>query len=255
MPVMNLNIFSDIPIHQNSEFIKVLIIDDDYELRRNLCKFLSESKNIQVCACLEGGIDIEKEVEMYEPDVVVTEFSANDKRGKSILEILNKITVHKPKVIVLSSSENVSALDESFGYGVNYYVKKPVILSLLKNAIISICSDKVHEHHKIEMYHIKNLLRSMSAPIHVVGFTYICEALEYLIENPKTMFLKEIYLVISEIHVVSTESVEVSIRNAIKKMVKDSLPSFVEVFGENVKSVSNSKFLFTLKEVLLSQRF
>lgn len=59
---MNLNLFSDIPIHQNSEFIKVLIIDDDYELRRNLCKFLSESKNIQVCACLEGGIDIEKEV-------------------------------------------------------------------------------------------------------------------------------------------------------------------------------------------------
>lgn len=152
---MNLNLFSDIPIHQNSEFIKVLIIDDDYELRRNLCKFLSESKNIQVCACLEGGIDIEKEVEMYEPDVVVTEFSANDRRGKSILEILNGITEHKPKVIVLSSSENVSALDESFGYGVNYYVKKPVILSLLKNAIISICSDKVHEHHKIEMYHIK----------------------------------------------------------------------------------------------------
>ncbi|MDO4476363.1 MAG: response regulator [Clostridia bacterium] len=146
---MNLNLFSDIPIHQNSEFIKVLIIDDDYELRRNLCKFLSESKNIQVCACLEGGIDIEKEVEMYEPDVVVTEFSANDRRGKSILEILNGITEHKPKVIVLSSSENVSALDESFGYGVNYYVKKPVILSLLKNAIISICSDKVHEHHKI----------------------------------------------------------------------------------------------------------
>ena len=53
----------------------------------------------------------------------------------------------------------------------------------------------------------------------------------------------------------STESVEVSIRNAIKKIVKDSLPSFVEIFGENVKSVSNSKFLFTLKEVLLSQRF
>lgn len=95
----------------------------------------------------------------------------------------------------------------------------------------------------------------MAAPIHVVGFTYICEALEYLIENPKTMFLKEIYLEISEIHVVSTESVEVSIRNAIKKIVKDSLPSFVEIFGENVKSVSNSKFLFTLKEVLLSQRF
>ena len=130
-----------------------------------------------------------------------------------------------------------------------------MILSLLKNAIISMCSDKVTEYHKIEMYHIKNLLRSMSAPIHVVGFTYICEALEYLIENPKTMFLKEVYLVISDTHVVSVESVEVSIRNAIKKMVKDSLPSFVEIFGENVKSVCNSKFLFTLKEVLLSQRF
>lgn len=253
--MMNLNLFSDIPLNQNCDFIKVLIIDDDYELRRDLCKFLSQSENIQVCACLEGGIDLEKEIEIYSPDVVVTEFSASDKMGNSILKILNGITKRKPKVIVLSSSENVNALDESFGYGVNYYVKKPVILSLLKNAIISICSDKVQEHHKIEMYHIKNLLRSMGAPIHMVGFTYISEALEYLVSNPKTMFLKEMYLEISDAHLVSIESVEVSIRNAVKKIVKESLPSFVEIFGENVKSVSNSKFLFTLREVLLSQRF
>lgn len=253
--MMNLNLFSDIPTNKNSELIKVLVIDNDYELRRNLCKFLSQSENIQVCACLEGGINIEKEVEMYNPDVVVTEFSAHDRNGNRILEILNKMVENKPKVIVLSSSEDINALDESFGYGVNYYVKKPVILSLLNNAIISICSDKVREYHKIEMCHIKNLLRSMSAPIHMLGFTYICEALEYLVSNPNTMFLKAVYLVVADIHMVSTESVEVSIRNAIKKMTKDSLPGFVEIFGENVKSVCNSRFLFTLKEILLSQRF
>ncbi len=236
--------------HNNNKKIRVLIVEDELEIRRSLLNFLGKDADIEICAFLVSGMDIISEIEFYKPDVVITEFLATDACGTLVLEKINlRFKENKPKIIVISSTHDSRILEKAFKYGINYYLEKPIILSLLKDAILLISRKNNYEmNDETKAIKIKNLVRSFGIPLNILGYTYIVEALTYMIKSRKTIFLSEVYKEVSKKHNTSLECVEVSIRNAIKKASINPNDNFKSFFEFCNYRPSNSIFLSGLKE-------
>ncbi len=232
--------------------VRILIIEDSMEERRTLINFLGADCDIEICSFLSSGFDVVSEIKFHKPDVVLTDFLASDADGTNVLDKINfAFKNDKPRLIVMSSLESMNVLEKSFSYGIDYYIRKPIILSLLKDAILSVCRGKTPDiaSEVIRVIKIKNLVRSVGIPLNVLGYTYIVEALKYMTGSDKTVFLGEVYRYICKNNDTSTECVEVAIRNAIKKAVKVTNENFKKIFDDCNLNPSNSLFLTTLKEV------
>ncbi len=239
---------------QKNKKIKILIVEDEINIRRSMLNFLSRDPNIDICAFFTSGFDIISEIKFYKPDVIITDFLATDTNGVKILETVNlNLKNNKPKIIVTSYTDNMSVLEQSFKMGIDYYIKKPIILSLLKDAISVICRDRINliSHNMERKIKIKNLLKAVEIPTNILGYSYIEEALEYMIDSNKIVFLSEIYGKISDLHETSLKCVEASIRNAIKKAANVNNDNFKKIFGFCKQIPSNSTFLSVLKEKIV----
>jgi two-component system response regulator (stage 0 sporulation protein A) len=232
--------------------VKILIVEDNVDERKNLINFLGDDQDIEICSFLSSGFDIISEIRLHQPDVVLTDFLASDMNGINVLDKINSVfKSDKPRLIVMSSLENMNVLGKSFSYGIDYYIRKPIILSLLKDAVISICRGRAPAiiSEPVKAVKIRNLVRSVGIPLNILGYTYIVEALKYMLSFDRTVFLSEVYRYICKNNDTSTDCVEVAIRNAIKKAVKTGNESFKKVFGYRTSNLSNSLFLTTLKEI------
>ncbi len=239
---------------QKKNKIKILMVEDDIITRRSLLDFFRKDKDIDICAFFTSGFDIISEIKFYKPDVVITDFLATDINGAKILKSVNLLLKEdKPKIIVTSYTDNVSVLEQSFKLGINYYIKKPIILSLLKDAVLMVCKDKtkVVSYSTERKIRIKSLLRKIEVPNNILGYTYIEEALDYMINAHKIVSLSEIYEKIGTAHETSLKCVEASIRNAVRKAANICNDDFKKFFSFCKYCPSNSIFLSTLKEKLM----
>lgn len=234
--------------------IKIIIVEDDVETRKSLLNFLSHDSKINISSFFTSGVDIISEIKIQKPDIVITDFFAVDINNFKILEVINlRLKENGPKIIVTSDSNSVSILEKSFKFGSDYYIKKPVILSHLKDAIFHVLKkDGTFQNDGIYLkIKIKNMIKSVGVPTNVLGYTYIEDALNYMINSNKVLFLSEIYREISVLHNTNLNCVEIAIRNAIKKAAKISNNEFKNIFDFCKSRPSNSVFLSTLREKIL----
>ena len=226
------------------------MIDDDFNFSDRLCRYLSKNQKFEICACFKSGVDVEEEINFYKPDIVIADVCAKDNKDICVFKILSYMGENRPKIITMSSLKSEIDLEKLFKIGIKYHIRKPVIFSLLEDAIYSVCHEKPNSGNVFNIGKIKKFVRALGVPTNILGYTYICESLSYMTENPRVMFLNEVYKLVAKNNITSCESVEVSIRNAIKKMIKVSNPEFLKVFGEDAETLSNSKFLTIVKELL-----
>ena len=121
------------------------------------------------------------------------------------------------------------------------------IMSNKKSAVCSGCNQ-----HSI-IVKLKQLVRIIGVPIHIIGYTYIVNAVECMLNSDKVMFLNDIYDIIALKNNTSIICVEVAIRNAIKRAVKSKTDMFQTMFSFCNMQPSNSVFLNTLKEAILTE--
>ncbi|MBQ6144050.1 MAG: response regulator [Clostridia bacterium] len=236
-------------LYEESSKIKIIVVDDDFNFSDRLCGYLSMNEKFEICACFKSGIDVEKEINFYKPDIVIADVSAKDNKDICVFKILSSMVENRPKIITMSSLKSEIDLEKLFKIGIKYHIRKPVIFSLLEDVIYSVCHEKPSSYIS-NVGKIKKFVRSLGVPTNILGYTYICESLSYMTENTRVMFLNEVYKLVAKNNITSSESVEVSIRNAIKKMIKVNSPEFLKIFGKNTESLSNSQFLTIVKELL-----
>lgn len=103
---------------------------------------------------------------------------------------------------------------------------------------------------------IKNIIRHSGIPINVIGYKYIIEALIYMINSEEKLFLNQIYISLSELHKTSSECVEASIRNAIRKAITINNTSVKKILNiPETVHLSNSIFLNSVKEIIIEKNF
>ncbi len=233
--------------------IKVLIIDDNVDERRMILNFLAEDPDIEICTFLSSGFDIVSGIKFHKPDVVVTDFLATDADETIVLEKINSSDMkNRPRIIVMSSLDNAKVSEKAFSYGIDYYIRKPIILSLLKDAIILVTKGRkpYKTNESVRMAKIRGVVRSVGIPVNILGYTYIVETIKYMMDSEKAVFLSEVYKSISKNHNTSVECIEVSIRNAIKKATHTHNENFKRIFQSCNMKPSNSVFLSNLKETI-----
>lgn len=101
---------------------------------------------------------------------------------------------------------------------------------------------------------VRNIIRDFGIPANFIGYKYIIEALLYMINSEKKLFLNEVYICLSDYHKTSIECVEASIRNAIKRATVWNSVNIKKTLNipESVK-LSNSVFLNCTKEIIIEK--
>ena len=100
----------------------------------------------------------------------------------------------------------------------------------------------------------KKVLREIGIPANFIGYKYIGEVLLYMLQNKDVTFINEIYRKISIYHHTSSNSVEVSINNAIKRALEISEENVRKILKiSNSVKITNSVFLNTAKEIIYEE--
>ena len=111
---------------------KVLVVDDEPEVRQVLLEFLS-SRGYEVTAA-SGGVEALAFVESEKPDLVLLDVAMPDMDG---VETLRRIVAINPSlaVIMVTANANIGITSKLLALGAVDYVPKPFDLDYLDQAV------------------------------------------------------------------------------------------------------------------------
>ena len=235
--------------------LSAMIIDDNINNRKKIIKFFSADESVRICGCFSCNENIIFYIRKNLPDVVVVNVGTYSFKKINILSEINELPEKiRPKIIAISSSNSCATMSKLFGRRIDYFINEPIILSLLKDAIIAVCRDNTFEYsHEVSL--IKKVVTSVGVPINVLGYSYTVLALDIMLRSQKTILAKDVYNTIAEFNNTSSDCVEAAVRNAIKKAQATNTKAFEHIFKYSRKPISNAVFLITLKEYILSGEF
>ena len=111
---------------------KVLVVDDELEVRQVLFEFLS-SRGYDVCTA-SGGAEAVAMVETIKPDLVLLDVAMPDMDG---VETLKRIVAIEPAmaVIMVTANTDIGTTSKLLALGAVDYVPKPFDLDYLDQAV------------------------------------------------------------------------------------------------------------------------
>ncbi|SHI39561.1 response regulator [Lutispora thermophila] len=129
-----------------------LIIDDDINIRKMLAHIILKNDLGRVVAELDSGLDAEREILFYNPDVVLIDLLLPVKDGIEIIQKA-KDEGYKGKFIMISQVEDERMISKAYENGIVFFIGKPINLVEAVNVIKGVC-------HSIELEKSVELIKS-----------------------------------------------------------------------------------------------
>ena len=130
----------------NSSHQKILIVEDNDELREYLRRTLSEQYNIQVCSNGKEALTIVKE---YMPNLVISDIMMPEMRGDELCHILkNDIETSHIPIILLTALNTDKNIIEGLQSGADEYIVKPFNIGILRANIANLLTNRTLLRHK-----------------------------------------------------------------------------------------------------------
>ena len=107
---------------------KVLVIDDDPVLKRNICEFLSRSA-FQVTGCLSAN-DAYNEMYNNRYDLLVSDIMMPGIDGFEFAQTVRKLNREIP-ILFISAKDDLASKQMGFSIGIDDYMVKPIVLEEL----------------------------------------------------------------------------------------------------------------------------
>ncbi|MGI5997776.1 MAG: response regulator [Lutispora sp.] len=177
-----------------------LIIDDDINIRKMLVHIISKNDLGKVVAELDSGLDAEKEILFYNPDVVLIDLLLPVKDGIEIIENV-KAEGYKGKFIMISQVEDEHMISKAYEKGIVFFIGKPINLMEAVNVIKGVC-------HSIELERSVELIKN--AVVGIGGNTNITK--------DKPSVNDELNRIFTDIGIISESGVK-DLINLIKKVI------------------------------------
>jgi len=177
-----------------------LIIDDDINIRKMLVHIISKNDLGKVVAELDSGLDAEKEILFYNPDVVLIDLLLPVKDGIEIIENV-KAEGYKGKFIMISQVEDEHMISKAYEKGIVFFIGKPINLMEAVNVIKGVC-------HSIELERSVELIKNA-----VVGI-----GSNTTITKDKPSINDELNRIFTDIGIISESGVK-DLINIIKKVI------------------------------------
>lgn len=117
--------------------MKVLVVDDDFELRRVLMKIM-EIEKYEAIDADDGDVAIAKYLE-FKPDVVIMDSVMSNMSG---LDASKEILKQDPnaRIILLTGYDDTETVTDFLEVGISYFLAKPVGKAKILNAIKEVLS-------------------------------------------------------------------------------------------------------------------
>ena len=250
--------------------VRVIVVDDNIQLRDMVAEYLKMQNGLEVAAVAENGLEAVEAVKKYEPDVLVCDMIMPKMDGYAVLEQLAVMDLKKqPGVIALTALGRDDFIARAINLGVKYYMVKPIDLSALAQRVfeaagemaradaIGIGKRSMKESGISIEERIANLFLTVGIPAHIKGYQYLREAVKMAIDNPDVMgrITKELYPGIARRFGTTSSKVERAIRHAIEvAWNRGRIESLDEAFGRNVCSLddkpTNGEFIALVSDRL-----
>ena len=125
---------------QNSDLPKILIVEDNDELREYLRNTLSDDYNIQVCSDGKQALEIVKE---YMPNMIISDIMMPEMRGDELCAaIKNDIETSHIPIILLTALNDEKNILEGLKIGADEYIVKPFNIGILKATIANLLTNR-----------------------------------------------------------------------------------------------------------------
>ena len=131
---------------QNGDLPKILIVEDNDELREYLRNTLSDDYIIQVCSDGKQALDIVKE---YMPNMIISDIMMPEMRRDELCHRLkNDIETSHIPIILLTALNNDRNIIEGLKTGADEYIVKPFNIGILRATIANILTNRSLLRHK-----------------------------------------------------------------------------------------------------------
>ena len=207
------------------EKIRLLIADDNPEIRLDIHRYLRDTEDIEVCALCSNGKSALEAIYREKPDVVLLDIIMAGMDGIDVLMALKENPPEKkPRIIMVCAMGLESIARSAIRVGADFYVLKPLDLDFLA-AKIRILAQKSRQNQPEEATSqkwgdaervIRKKLMDIGIPTHTVGYKYLVDALILYIETDGTLSAtKHLYPMVADKYYTSAANVERGIRNTL----------------------------------------
>ncbi len=240
--------------------IKVLVIDSNESLTKDVEKYFSSHEVIKVVACKNDGEEGLSFIlnNVNDIDIIVMDLILPSLDGLFILSELEKRNIHK-NVIITTNFRDENVLDEANKLGIDYYMLKPINFMSLEKRILNINMKQTIQNNKFfnQEAILTDLLHSLGIPSHIRGFNYIKEGIMIVYKNKNAIsyITKDVYPQIAEKYDTTPTRVERAIRHAIEiSWSRGDINLMEDIFGNsldvNRDKPTNAEYLTTLADRL-----
>ncbi len=255
------------------EQVRVLIVDDNAELRNVVAKFFSRQEGITVVGQATNGEDALQMLADTAPDVLLLDMIMPKVDGYSVLEQMRQMNLAKePEVIALTALGRDDFITRAVELGVRYYMVKPFDFPVLYQRVMEVAgkrSTRPETSTVLPMVaparsldeRIAGLFLTIGIPAHIKGYQFLREAVKMVIDQPDMInrITKELYPGIGRRFNTTASKVERAIRHAIEvAWSRGRIEVLNQVFGANVCSLddkpTNGEFVALVADKLSLER-
>jgi len=226
-----------------TEKLKILIAEDNIYEQEILRKFILSFDFVESVDSVSDGYQAIWRLSLNDYDLIIIDFVMQNLSGLDVLNFLNSHKIkNSPKKLMISAVRNSEVMNKAFNLGVDNYIKKSFNMNSLKNIIYEMFFGN-----DLNYCNFKQMVLKLGIPINLLGFKYICEALEIM--KSENLNINQIYNKISLNNLTSSMCVETNIRNAIN-FAHSSHNNFYSQFFDLSKKPKNSVFLHTILSIM-----
>lgn len=235
------------------EQIKLMVVEDNAELRRMITNYFEIKEDVEVVGTASNGAEALGQLEKAGPDVMLLDMIMPQMDG---FETLSRMQQHcylkKPEIIALTALCRDDFISRAIELGARYYMVKPFDFELLYQRVLEVANLKrtlpvagisVSAGHAKSMdERIATMFLTIGIPAHIKGYQYLREAVRLIIEKPDMInrITKELYPTIARRFNTTSSKVERAIRHAIEvAWGRGRIDVLNQVFGSNVCTLEN----------------
>lgn len=255
------------------ERVKLMIAEDNAELRRMLCDYFDLQEGVTVVGSVANGLEALEMIDKLRPDILLLDMIMPQMDGYDLLTTLRQQKREKtPEVIALTALCRDDFISRAVDLGVRYYMVKPFDFVLLYQRVMEIASAKpvppseaakaaATQRAKSLDERIATLFLTVGIPAHIKGYQFLREAVKLVMESPDMInrITKALYPGIAYKFNTTSSKVERAIRHAIEvAWGRGRIEVLNEAFGSNVCSLdtkpTNGEFIALVADKLNLER-
>lgn len=260
----------------SKKIFRVGIVDDNKNLCNDLVEFLQEQKNTEVAFVAHDGLEAIAKLKSEAIDFLLLDIIMPHLDGFDVLEKMSTIKfLFQPKVMVMSSMYKDVVIQKAMSLGADYFVAKPLNLSMIHTRIEQLCNKKndyvkspgEKEGLEEKMYtrdvemEITNLIHEIGVPAHIKGYRYLRDSISLAVKDMEILnaVTKELYPKVADLHGSTPTRVERAIRHAIEvAWERGKIEVIDKIFGYTIRSdrgkPTNSEFIAMIADKIRLER-